>query len=177
MRWITHTSVTVAAGLLFHPSVPFTAGLAAGSVLPDVVDRVLSGGNQQIWRRIHRGSSHWLGWYVLLAAVSFTVGPDMNEGVRGLFMQLKGILPREVMRELGRALQNGPMDSILLGLGLGGIAHIALDALNPSGVPLLPFSMKPRFGLGLVSTGTFGEYVFLGISLLLLGGKGVEAFL
>lgn len=177
MRWITHTTVTVAAALQFHPSVTLTAALAAGSILPDVVDRVISGGNMQIWRRIHRGPSHWIGWYVLLTVAAVTFGPDMNDSLRTLLAEFKDILPRELWRYLGRELQNGPFDTILLGLGLGGISHIALDALNPSGVPLLPWSMRPRFGLGLVSTGTFGEYVFLGISLLLLGGKGIDYFL
>ena len=57
----------------------------------------------------------------------------------------------------------------LLGIGLGGISHVVLDMLTPSGIPLHPFSRKNKLSFKVCSTGSVGEYVFLGVMLVLLG--------
>ena len=50
-------------------------------------------------------------------------------------------------------------------MGIGGLIHILLDALTPMRVPLYPFGGKKRFGINLVSTGTWRETVFLFVAL------------
>ena len=57
----------------------------------------------------------------------------------------------------------------LLGIGLGGVSHVVLDMLTPSGIPLHPFSRKNKLSFKVCSTGSVGEYVFLGVMLVLLG--------
>ena len=54
-------------------------------------------------------------------------------------------------------------------IGLGGISHVVLDMLTPSGIPLHPFSRKNKLSFKVCSTGSVGEYVFLGVMLVLLG--------
>ena len=41
--------------------------------------------------------------------------------------------------------------------------------LTPSGIPLHPFSRKNKLSFRVCSTGSVGEYVFLGVMLVLLG--------
>lgn len=169
MRWITHTGVAVGVAAVLGAPAVVVAGVAAGSVLPDVFDQLVAGRNQQLWRKIHRGTSHWWGWYALLIVGAFLLGPEAQETFRD-FLNALDVLPRDVVR----LLQQGPVDGVLLGLALGAGSHVALDALNPSGVPLWPFSAKPRLGLGLVSTGTWQEYALLAVCLLLLGMRYEE---
>ena len=52
---------------------------------------------------------------------------------------------------------------------VGGISHVVLDMLTPSGIPLHPFSRKNKLSFRVCSTGSVGEYVFLGVMLVLLG--------
>lgn len=164
MRWMTHTGVAVGVAVTLGAPVGVVAGVAAGSVLPDVIDRAVAGKNQQLWRKIHRGTSHWWGWYVLLTMAALVLGPEVQVTFMDFLSALE-ILPRDVLRLMGQS----PVDGILLGLALGAASHVALDALNPSGVPLWPFDARPRLALGLVSTGTWKEYVLLAVCLLLLG--------
>lgn len=163
MRWITHTGVAVAVAGVCGAPAGMLAGIAAGSVLPDVIDRLVAGKNQQLWRKIHRGTSHWWGWYVLLAVFAATMGNEFDELVRSLLKEILGGLPREFSRMLQ---QSG---TVVLGLALGALSHVALDALNPSGVPIWPHGGNPRVRSKLVSTGTWREYIFLLVALLLLG--------
>lgn len=47
----------------------------------------------------------------------------------------------------------------------GYISHLLLDALTPSGVPLL-YPIKHKFSLNLIKTGGITEYAFLAIMLV-----------
>lgn len=164
MRWITHTGVAVAVAAALGAPAGLVAGVAAGSVLPDVIDRAVAGKNQQLWRKIHRGTSHWWGWYAVLVVAALVLGEEAQAVFRDMLGALDG-LPREMIL----FLRQGAADEVLLGLALGAGSHVALDALNPSGVPVWPFRAKPRIGVGVVSTGTWKEYTLLAVSLLLLG--------
>ena len=62
-------------------------------------------------------------------------------------------LPPASLGSLGR--------DALLGLGFGGLSHVLLDMLTPSGVPLTPFSRQNKLSFKLCSTGSLGEYCFL----------------
>ena len=50
-------------------------------------------------------------------------------------------------------------------MGIGGLIHVLLDALTPMRVPLYPFGGSKRFGINLVSTGTWRETIFLFVAL------------
>lgn len=148
MKWFTHQTVAVAAAITLHMPPVGIAAVAVGAILPDMIDHKIAGrgpNRQKIFNKIHRGASHWLGWYVALLLC-------------GLILHLA---PRET--------------DIVLGLAFGALMHIAMDMLTPSGVPLvppLPFLVglkgKARISLNMCSTGSIQEYIFLVVSVGLL---------
>ena len=138
MRWLTHQTVALGIGLVLH--LPTTAVLAAvaGAVFPDVCDQRIAGtaltrlGRQKLFKSLHRGTTHWWGWWLLCLYAGWTaVDPPLAK-------------------------------SLLTGLGLGGLSHVLLDMLTLRGVPLLPFGKEPRLSLSLCRTGSLGEWLFLG---------------
>jgi inner membrane protein len=118
-----------------------------GAVLPDIIDMRVAGlamtkaSKQRTFNRIHRGLTHWFGWWALLLAggVLFTGWNALHPLVR----------------------------TCLMGLGFGGLSHVTLDMLTPNGVPLLPLPGSTRVSLRLCSTGSLGEYCFLAAILAL----------
>lgn len=65
----------------------------------------------------------------------------------------------------------------VMGLAFGALSHLLLDALNPTGVPLLPFRDKPRLRFASIKTGSAGEWglcllLVLVMALLLKEGRG-----
>ena len=149
MRWFTHKSVALAGAAWLGVGLPGLAGVAAGSILPDSLDMALAGRDRRRFQRIHRGFTHWGGWYIGL----FFIVP---------LLRLRPVMPAgtaDIAVDFG------------LGLALGALSHVLLDSLNPSGVPLFPLRKKPRLSLNLVSTGSWGELVFLFAALGLLGAK------
>ena len=142
MKWITHQAAAVGAALALHLPPAGVAAACGGAVLPDVLDQHLAGlaptprGRQKVFNRIHRGATHWFGWWLALFLAA-------------LMLRLP---PLEL--------------AVLTGLGFGGLSHVALDMLTPQGVPLQPFSRKGRFSLKLCATGSVGEYCFLAAIVL-----------
>lgn len=145
MKWFTHQTVAVAAAIALHMPPAGIAAVFAGAVLPDVIDFKLAGKGPQRQRnfnKIHRGISHWFGWYVLLL----------------LCAMLLPLAPRET--------------DLALGMAFGALTHIALDMLTPSGVPLIPpvpmvgsAKGSGRISLNLCSTGSIQEYIFLVVTM------------
>ncbi len=154
MRWYTHTSIPLAAGALYGLPESVLAGLALGCVLPDTIDMLIAGRDQKRFQRIHRESSHWAGWFVLLLLIAFAGNDFIDHHIDLASLSMPADLTPSGM---------------LVGLSLGALSHVILDALNPSGVPIGPMGGKPRLALNLISTGTWQETVFLAASLLLLG--------
>ena len=142
MKWITHQTAGVGAALALHLPLEGVVAACLGAILPDKLDQAIakrSRNPQRTFNQIHRGTTHWFGWWVaiLLVACSHLVPPHWQPA--------------------------------LLGIGLGGISHVVLDMLTPSGIPLHPFSRKNKLSFKVCSTGSVGEYVFLGVMLVLLG--------
>ncbi len=137
MKWLTHQSAAVAAALALQLPPAGIVAACVGAVLPDVLDQRLAGlagskrARQRVFNRIHRGATHWFGWWLVLLLAGM-------------------VLPLPPVER-----------AALLGVGFGGISHVILDMLTPQGVPLQPFSRKGRFSLKLCSTGSLGEYCFL----------------
>ena len=118
MKWITHQAAAVGMALVLHLPVEGVLASCFGAVLPDMLDqRVarLTRNPQRTFNRIHRGVTHWFGWWLAIFLVA-------------------GLLP---LPPHWRA--------VVLGVGFGALSHIVLDMLNPTGVPLHPFSRKNRF--------------------------------
>ena len=108
MKWITHQTAGVGAALALHLPLEGVVAACLGAILPDKLDQAIakrSRNPQRTFNQIHRGTTHWFGWWVaiLLVACSHLVPPHWQPA--------------------------------LLGIGLGGISHVVLDMLTPSGIP------------------------------------------
>jgi len=150
VKWVTHQAGALAAALWCKAGLLVMAGMVLGAVLPDWIELAVTRKKARLFLAIHRGFFHWFGLYAA------------------------GLLAASSL-PLGAHEQ-----ALATGLMLGALSHIALDALNPSGVPLLPFGKRPRLKLALISTGSLGEWVFLAgiVVLLALGGYqlGIQGF-
>ena len=110
MKWITHQATAVAAALALHLPWEGVAAACAGAVLPDVLDQRIAGlaptrrGRQKVFNAIHRGTTHWFGWWMAVCVAAFALSPAS-------------------LGSLGR--------DALLGLGFGGMRHVMLDMLSP----------------------------------------------
>lgn len=141
MKWLTHQTgaVVLAAGLNFPLTGVIVA--AAGAVLPDVIDQRVSklGASRErrrkIFNKIHRGHSHWFGWWLTA------------------FCLAACYIPPGLLRDAA------------LGVALGALSHVLLDTLTPQGTPLFPFTHGHRLSFKLCATGSAGEYLFLLLAL------------
>ena len=163
MKWFTHKAVAIAGALVAGAHAGGLIAVALGSIAPDAMDTAIAHGDKQVWRRIHRQTTHWFGWYILiiLLGLSLPLQPMVSDVLSSipLFSFSWGELAR--LSRLG--------NDCIVWFGIGGLAHVLLDALTPMRVPLYPFGGTKRFGLPLVSTGTWRETVFLGLALLAIG--------
>lgn len=137
MKWITHQTGAVIAALALDLPLAGIGAACAGAIVPDLADMHVSRmgltrrQQRRIFNKIHRGSSHWFGWWLaMFLFICFYPLP---------------ILATDA----------------LAGFAFGGLSHIILDMLTPRGIPLLPFSRKGNLALPLCSTGRPSEYVFL----------------
>ncbi len=150
MKWITHECVAVGLAAALGLPLPALAGVAAGSVLPDALDQGMARAlvfRQAAFNRIHRGVTHWFGWWL------------------GLMLPVLLALLSQ-----GAAAFDLPYETLFLfGLGFGGFAHVMLDMCTMSGVPVAPWSRKRRIALKLCSTGGLREYLFLAAFLIAMG--------
>lgn len=142
MKWVTHQTGAVLGALALGMPWPGIAAAGIGSIFPDIIDQKVSslGANrrkrQKLFNQIHRGSSHWIGWWFPLFLV---------------FLSLP--LPA-----LARDAASG--------FAFGALSHVMLDMLTPQGVPVWPFSRQGKLAVPLCSTGKAGEYVFLLVMLV-----------
>lgn len=161
MKWFTHKAVAVAGALAAGAHPGALVAVLVGSVLPDMVDTAIARGDQKVWRRIHRQTSHWYGWYLIIILLGFLLPTEriVLDLLRAADISFPGV-SRSALAQVGN-LGN----DLLVWIGIGGLIHILLDALTPMRVPLYPFGGKKRFGINLVSTGTWRETVFLFVAL------------
>ncbi len=153
MKWFTHQAVAMSAAVAAQMPPMALGTVFVGAVLPDIIDQriaALTRNPQKTFQCIHRGASHWYGWYL----VCFLFGLWGTYADVPAFMGTKGVRDNLLL--------------LCLGLGFGGLAHIVLDMLTPMGVPLLPFVRRKRLVLPVCATGSLGEYIFLGVTLCVL---------
>ena len=144
MKWITHQAVAVGAAYTMGMPMAGLAGVAVGSVLPDVLDQGIARlliFRQQAFKRIHRGATHWFGWWLALFIAA---------------MLKVNTLPLPPEATL-----------MAMGIGFGALAHVLLDMCTVSGVPVAPWTKKHMISLKLCSTGSVQEYAFLGVVFVL----------
>ena len=151
MKWFTHKAVAVAGALAAGAHAGALVAVLVGSVLPDMVDTAIAHGDKKVWRRIHRQTSHWFGWYVLLILLGFTL--PLQEVTADLLRATNISFPGVSRSALSGAGELG--NDLIVWVGIGGLVHVLLDALTPMRVPVYPFGGSKRFGISLVSTGTW----------------------
>ena len=176
MQWFTHKTVTLAGALAVGAPAIGLVGALVGSVLPDMADTALAGGNQQRWRRLHRQTTHWFGWYLGIIAVGVWLsarGLGDAGGASAVADALEGLARSLGLKRLTGAGEAGArlLGDAVIWIGLGGLSHILLDSPTPMGVPLLPQGGRRRFGLGLVRTGSLAERLFLIVALGLIAAQ------
>lgn len=141
MKWITHQTGAFLGGLMLGMPWPGIAAAGLGAVFPDIIDQKISGlgatrkKRQKIFNQIHRGSSHWIGWWFPLFLLALS-------------------LPLPALARDAAA-----------GFTFGAVSHVMLDMLTPQGVPVWPFSRQGKISVPLCATGKAGEYVFLLVML------------
>lgn len=143
MRISTHLMAGAAFGIAFAPNIFSFVAAVAGSIVPDKLDSWQAGGDYDKWSKIHRGWTHNVFWWALLAVC----------------LDLFLVLPK------GYGFK---IISQICWFFLGGCAtHLALDFLNPTGVGVCPFmSVRSRIGLGIIKTNSVCD-TLTGIVLLL----------
>ena len=179
MQWFTHKTVTLAGALAAGAPTIGLVGALIGSILPDMADTALAGGNQQRWRRLHRQTTHWFGWYLGIVALGAWLsarGLGDTAGAAAVADALEGFARSLGMNRLTGAGETGArlLGDAVIWIGLGGLSHILLDSLTPMGVPLLPQGGRCRFALGVIRTGSLAERLFLVVALGLIAAQFKE---
>lgn len=86
MKWITHQVVGAGAALLAGLP-PLAVGAAwMGSIAPDVIDQKIAGlfpNERKAFYKIHRRTTHWLGWWLAIWIAAFAA-PGLARLVPGL---------------------------------------------------------------------------------------------
>ena len=76
MKWISHQIVTGAVIYLATDSLLLTACGMAGAVIPDRLEGdPRRAGDYWLWRRLHRGLSHWPAPYLFVIALLLSLRP------------------------------------------------------------------------------------------------------
>lgn len=141
MKWVTHQIGAVLGALVLDMPWPGIAAAGIGSIFPDIIDQKISGfganrkKRQKLFNQIHRGSSHWIGWWLFLFLIFIS-------------------LPMPAFARDTAA-----------GFAFGAMSHVMLDMLTPQGVPVWPFSRHGKLSVPLCATGKAGEYIFLLVML------------
>ena len=89
MKWITHQTAGVGAALALHLPLEGVVAACLGAILPDKLDQAIakrSRNPQRTFNQIHRGTTHWFGWWVaiLLLACSHLVPPHWQPALLGI---------------------------------------------------------------------------------------------
>lgn len=142
MKWVTHQTGAILGAIALNAPPAALVMAIPGAILPDMLDLKMAGlgrgkaGKQKVFNKVHRGSSHWFGWWLglLLLVLSIPLPPLLQDA--------------------------------LAGLALGGFCHVLMDMLTPRGIPVFPFSRLQNVSTPICSTGTRGEYIFLACLIL-----------
>ena len=143
MKWISHQIVTGSVIYLATDSLLLTACGMAGAVIPDQLEGdPRRARDYWLWRRFHRGLSHWPGLYLFAIALLLTLRPA------GPISADDGVM-------------------LLVAVMAGALLHILEDALCGE-VPLI--FPGEKIGLKLFKVGSFTEYFFAAGLILLAYG-------
>ena len=139
MTWTTHQALAIMASMALGMPLLATGAAWSGSIMPDIIDQkraAFSLFNSQ--GKYNKVHRKGSHWFGWwLLLWIFAQGGYL------------GPLP----------------DSLLGGLAFGALTHCLLDMCTTHGTPLIPFAEK-RFSLKICSTGGFGEYAILILTIV-----------
>lgn len=143
VKWISHQIVTGAVMYLATDSLLFSACGMVGAVLPDRLEGdPRRARDYWLWRRLHRGLSHWPGLYLFAIALVLSLRP-------------------------AGAMTADDGAALCIAIMAGALLHIAEDALCGD-VPLI--FPGEKIGLKLFKVGSFTEYFFAALIVLIAYG-------
>lgn len=154
MTWKSHKLLTLVFVWAFTHNLGYSLIASLGSIIPDFVEGKGFLYNYEKWIKRHRTYSHWFIPYAVLFLISFIgMGKEVWVLMRSDFLYF----PSQAMEALF---------FILSALSLGCLLHILEDAISGK-VPLW-HPTKRVFGIRLVRTRSFMEYVFVFTVVLLI---------
>jgi inner membrane protein len=154
MTWKSHKLLTLVLVWAFTHNFLYSLIASIGSIIPDFIEGKGFLYDYERWMRTHRTYSHWFIPYLVLFLVSFI---GMGKEV-GLLVKSEGLfLPGQ-----GEKI----IFFLLSALSLGCLLHILEDAVSGK-VPLW-HPKKRTFGIRLIRTRSFMEYVFVFVVILLV---------
>lgn len=75
MKWKSHIGIGVSYGYAtMNGELNTLIALGIGSIIPDVIDRFVSMGNENLWKSVHRKASHWWVLYISVILLSVYTG-------------------------------------------------------------------------------------------------------
>lgn len=136
MKMGSHKAINGSLSVFLGFDIAGIALTVLGGILPDLLDRIISGNNEWTFLRVHRTITHWwLLWAVIL------------------FMCYSEVFP---------TIFQINTSEIIWYLSFGSLLHIACDTLTKGGVPFLnPF--KQTIGFRFFFTGSSEEYALVAI--------------
>ena len=150
MKWHNHKILT--AGIVFAATHNFISTIAAtiGSIFPDLIEIWLYGDNGT---KNHRKLSHW--WVIYFAGII-------------LFSHLIAIKITD--KNFIQLISSGYLQQAIFFIAkffmIGALLHIIQDTFCGK-VPLLNPNKK-EFGFRIFKTGSFGEYVFTSLVIVIM---------
>jgi inner membrane protein len=154
MTWKSHKLLTLVLVWAFTHNFLYSLIASIGSIIPDFVEGKGFLYDYEKWMRTHRTYSHWFIPYAILFLISL-IGMGEEVGV---------LVKSEVLFLPGK--EGKILFFILSALSLGCLLHILEDAVSGK-VPLW-HPKKRTFGVRLVRTRSFMEYVFVFVVVLLV---------
>lgn len=144
MKWVNHEIVTGVALYAAEGSLLIAAIGMAGAVIPDKLEGHPGNGSKSYWRwrSRHRGWSHWLALYLLLAGLLWKWDSAIASADSMAF----------------------DLAHVLFWLAVGAILHVLEDGICGK-IPIL--SPWGKHGLKLFDVGSVTEYLFSIVLVLL----------
>jgi len=158
MTWKSHKLLTLVLVWAFTHNVFYSFIASMGAIIPDFLEGKGFLYDYEKWMRTHRTYSHWFIPYAIIFLISFLgMGKETFTLMKLDFLYFPSLSPGQ-----GKVV----LFFILSALSLGCLLHILEDAVSGK-VPLW-HPKKRTFGVRLIRTRSFLEYVFVFVIVVLV---------
>lgn len=156
MTWISHKALTFSFIFALTNNLPFAIVCMIGAVLPDLLEgkgyMSQKYSVQKRWEKFHRTYTHWFVPYLIIFFIiwaNFAGNPFKFNPL----IQINSYISQIILW-------------VLFSLSVGAIFHIIQDAISGK-VPLFS-PTKKNFGLYLLPTRSFKEYLFTASTVIII---------